>query len=186
MILGVDSGLATFGWALLDDSCCSFVDLGVVIAPKTDDPVTLDRARRCVPHSRLLAKKAQGVSVIVVERMSFPPGAGMNAAVPIALSWGVVIGVHAMLEPSPKLLTIAPQRWQREVLPHAGRAIDYAELAYVAGQHLLRRHPKAWSMLQRIDEKHHNHAIDAAMIALVAALRPHRCEVVEEGWQAAS
>ena len=186
--------MKTFGWALLDDETCSFVDLGVVIAPMDDDaPVTLDRARRCVPQANVLAERMPGVHVVVAERMSFPPGAGMKAAVPIALSWGVVIGVRAMCNPRPRLMTIAPQRWQREVLPNAGREVDYATLARTAATYILANHPAAAKALLAIKCTHPRghkqneicpdrfHAIDAAMIALVGTLRPHRCDVVEEG-----
>jgi hypothetical protein len=179
MILGVDTGLATFGWALLDERACSFVDLGVVITKKLPGAkVTLDRARRCTAQAAAIAERARGCSTIVVEQMSFPPG-GANAMVPIALSWGVVLGIAAMLDPRPRLLTIAPQRWQREVLPNAGRAVDYDELARAAGEHLLSRHPRARDALRRIPEGRRNHAVDAAMIALCGALRPQRCEGVD-------
>jgi len=178
MILGVDTGMGTGGWALLDETNCSFVDVGVVITKRVKDaPVTLDRARRMTVQAGVLAAKAKGanLSSIVVERMSFPPG-GVNAMVPIALSWGALIGIHAMLDPQPRLLTIAPQRWQREVLPNAGKNVDYGELARRAAEHILSNHPRAAKAFEAIPPSQWSHAIDAAMIALVGALRPQRCE----------
>lgn len=178
MILGIDTGMATCGWALLDEKTCSFIDLGVVITKKAKgEPVTIDRARRCNVQALELTQRMRGVSTVVVERMSFPPG-GANAMVPIALSWGVVLGLIAMVEPRPELLTIAPQRWQREILPIKG-AVDYDRLARRAAQFLLSRHPRAASALRRrIPRAHWSHAIDAAMIAVVAAVHREACERV--------
>ncbi|HEY1814880.1 MAG TPA: hypothetical protein VGG74_21180 [Kofleriaceae bacterium] len=180
MILGIDTGLATFGWALLDDTACSFVDLGVVITKPVegDRAVTLDRAARANAQAVVIAERAKGCHTIVVERMSFPPG-GANALVPIALSWGVAIGVIATLAPRPRLLTIAPQRWQREVLPNAGKQVDYDELAHNAATYLLANHPRASEKLRAIKKVDRNHAIDAAMLALVGALMPAKCERIE-------
>lgn len=181
MILGVDGGLATCGWALLDETRREFMDLGVIVQPKTDGArtMTLERARRITVQAQVLAQKVPGCSRIVVEQMSFPPG-GANAMVPIALGWGALLGIVAMLDPRPRLLTLSPQRWQREVVPYAGKQVDYEELAEAAAAHILRRHPKAHAALMRIPPSHRSHALDAAMIALVGALRPHRCDEVGE------
>lgn len=183
MILGVDTGMGTGGWALLDEKTCSFHDLGVVLTKKSKKAsISLDRARRMTVQAAVLASKAKAVdlTMIVVEQMSFPPG-GVKAAAPILLSWGALLGIVAMMDPQPRLLTIAPQRWQREVLPNAGKAVDYDELADAAARHILQRHPRAAAKLEAIPEKHRNHAIDAAMIALVGALRPQRCERISDG-----
>ena len=182
MILGIDGGLATCGWALLDDARCEFVDLGVIMQPKRDDSartMTLERARRLTVQARVIAQKAPGCSRIVVEQMSLPVGGSVNAVVGIALSWGALVGIVAMTEPRPHLLTIAPQRWQREVVPYAGKQVDYDELAEAAAAHILRRHPRAHAALMRIPMSYRSHALDAAMITLVGALRPHRCDEVE-------
>lgn len=182
MILGVDGGMATGGWALLDEQRCEFLDLGVWTTSKScDELVSLDRARRCNVHADILAEKSMGCATIVVERISLPPGGGANAMVPISMSWGVIIGIRAMhQQPKPRLLTISPQKWQREVLPSGKGEVDYDRLALAAGAHILRRHPKAAAKLARIRESERNHAIDAAMIALCGALRPDRCDVIAE------
>jgi hypothetical protein len=191
MILGIDNGTATCGWALLDETTCEFVDMGVVIQPKRDDSrtVTLERERRANLQAQILASKAPGASTIVLEQMSFASGppcklckrrGHANAMISVGMSWGIVLGIVAMLDPRPRLLTIAPQRWQREVLPNAGRSVDYDELARIAAHHLLLRHPKAVAALGRINASDRNHAVDAAMIALVAGLRPQKCDQVGE------
>lgn len=183
MILGIDGGLATCGWALLDEGNCEFIDLGVIVQKKRENgarTMTLERARRITVQAQVIAQKVPGVSRIVVEQMSFPPG-GANAIVPIALGWGALLGIVAMLDPRPRLLTLSPQRWQREVVPYAGKQVDYEDIAEAAAAHLLRRHPRAHSALMRIPPSHRSHALDAAMIALVGALRPHRCDEVAGG-----
>ena len=190
MILGLDTGTATCGWALLDDARCEFVDLGVVVQPKRDEArtATLERERRAHNQARVITSKAPGCSTVVVEQLSLGIR-GKIACLSVGLSWGIILGSVAQLEalghPRPRLLTIAPQRWQREVLPSAEGEVDYEELARRAAAHLLRRHPRASAALERIPAKHRNHAIDAAMIALVGALRPHRCDAVGETKEAA-
>jgi Holliday junction resolvasome RuvABC endonuclease subunit len=180
VILGVDTGLATCGWALLDERACSFVDLGVVTQKAVKGrTITLDRIQRANALAQVLGSHVRGVSIVVVESLSLGmPGA--IAKLSVGLSWGTLLGIVAMLDPKPRLLTIAPQRWQREVLPNAGKSVDYDELARAAAEHLLARHPAAARALRRIPESKRNHAIDAAMIALCGALRPQRCEDVGE------
>lgn len=177
MILGIDTGLATCGWALLDERRCELVDLGVVLTKKHGaEAVTIDRARRALTQAQVIAEKAVGVKTIVVERMSFPRN--MGAAVSIALSWGVALGLVSMLDPRPRLLAIAPQKWQREILPDTKGRVDYERLERAAAAHVRRRHPRVRTALWRIPERHRNHALDAAMIALVAGLRPTHCDVI--------
>jgi hypothetical protein len=185
VILGVDTGIATCGWALLDEEKCSFVDLGVLIQPPLEgEKITLDRIKRSCALAQVLATRAPGCSVVAVESLNL----GMPGAIgklSVGLAWGVVLGVVAMIDPSPSLLTIPPQRWQRQVLPHAGKQVDYDELATAAGAYILRNHPRAAKALEAIKPKDRNHAIDAAMIALCAALRPSKCDRVTPGGKAA-
>lgn len=188
MILGVHSSsdrTPACGWALLDPVRCTFEDLGVVITkPIKGGNVTLDRARRCNVQAGVLAVKAQGCDTVIVEQMTLP--SDKAAVLPTALSWGVVLGIVASMDPKPRLLTIPTQRWQREVLPSAGKQVDYDELARAAAMHILRRHPKAALALRRIPETQRHHAIAAAMIALCAALRPKRCEQITAACRAAT
>jgi hypothetical protein len=187
MILGIDTGMRTVGWSLLDERTCSFRDLGTVETEPMDEHVTIDRARRSSIGAKVIAEKAPGCSLIVVEQMSFPGGkpcrickrrCGPKQVVPIALSWGVVLGIVAMLDPQPRLLTISPQRWQRMVQPNAGRKVDYGELSRAAAKFILTKHPRAAMSLLKIPNGLREHAIDASMIALAGALRPHACDEV--------
>lgn len=179
MILGIDTGIATCGWAELDERKCSFVDLGVVVQkPLEGEKITLDRIQRSAAIAEVLAKHAPGCAVVAVESLNL----GMPGAIgklSVGLAWGVVLGIVATLDPKPRLLTIPPQRWQREVLPTAGKKVNYDELATAAGAYILRNHPRAAKALAAIKPEHRSHAIDAAMIALCAHLRPNRCDTVE-------
>lgn len=164
---------------MLDERRCEFLDLGVVIQKprKGTTDVAMDRVRRCNILAQRIADRAVGCTLIVVEQLSLGVP-GSIAKLSLGLSWGVVAGVCAAMSPRPKLLTIAPQRWQREVMPNTTKRVDYDALSRAAAKHILTRHPRAVEALERIAKKDRNHAIDAAMIALVGALRPHRCEVV--------
>ncbi len=179
MILGIDTGISTFGWARLDEERQTFIDLGVVVQPKQGKARTasLERARRANTLADVLAEKAPGCSLIVVEQMSFGmPGA--LAKVSIGMSWGIVLGVAATMQPPPRLITIAPQRWQRQVLVHSGKRVDQDKLARVAAAHIVKYHPHAAKQLRAIPKKQRVHALDAAMIALCGALRRDKCDEV--------
>jgi hypothetical protein len=177
MILGVDTGLATCGWALLDERTCEVTDLGVVLTEhEQGTKVTLDRAKRALVQAHELALRARGVGTVVVEAMSFPPG-GANAMVSIALSWGLALGVAAAQSTPPTVLTISPQRWQREVVPISGKRVNYPLVAAEI-ERLVRRHESAARKLDAIPVRHRNHALDAAALAVIGALRPRACMAV--------
>jgi hypothetical protein len=172
VILGLNIAAARCGWALLDEQTCSFQDLGVVAPHRfKGQTVTLDRARAGSLHAQVLAAKAPGCTAIVVEQLSLE---ALDQAEQLALgmSWGIVLGVIATMEPAPSLFSIPAGRWQREVLPNAptGREID-AELARAAAAHILRSHPKAAKALRAIADADRPHAMTAAMIALCGFLR---------------
>ncbi len=173
MILGVAAGVATCGYAVLDEREHRFVDLGVAVTKKPDGALTLDRARRYNTQARILAEKIAGCSTVVVERL--PDDTNV---MPIALSWGVVLGLVASMPVHPRLLTIAPQKWQRAVLPNIGKADDYDVLARTAAKHLLARHPNVVAAFNRIDPKDRSRAISACMLALVGGLRAELCEEI--------
>lgn len=177
MILGIDTGLATFGWALLDEDRCRFLEVGVVTTRKVDgEKVSIGRARRLLGQAKILPAKMTGCRAIVVEQLSFPPG-GVKAAAPILLSYGAVIGAAIASAPTAELLTVAPKAWRSEVVPNASDGDEGYERVYEVGSYLLRRHP-AKASLERIRESHRTHAVDAAMIALAGHLRRERCQTI--------
>lgn len=167
MILGLDIRSTICGWSLLDETSSSFVGLGVHAvgrAPRPDRS-TLSQVDRGHGLARVLAVRAPGCSTVVVERW-------IPEALPeldVGLAWGTVLGVVATLAPRPRLLTVEPYRWQREVL--LGQRSAGEDRAYANAAYLLRGHPKAEDSLRRMPLRDREPAIAAAMIALHAALR---------------
>ncbi len=174
-VLGIDSGLATFGWALLDEDTLEPLNLGVIVTkPNGDLPVTLDRSLRLLTQTDVVIEAVRGCRTVVIEQMSFPPG-GANAISAISLSYGAAVGVIAALNPRPRMLTISPQKWQRLVLETDAKKVDY-ETVYAAGCAFVQeRAPKVYASLLTIPAQHRNHAIDAMLLALVGAMRPDAC-----------
>lgn len=151
IILGIHMDLATCGWASLDTERRAFVDLG-------SKATTLE-----MRSSDVLAEKVCGADVVAVERAHLMRGGF------------VAMNLIAMVEPPPRLLTIAPQRWQREVLPNLLLTQpNRDELALKAAAHILMRHPAVASKLEAIEPEERYHAIVAAMLALVATLQMER------------
>jgi hypothetical protein len=171
VILGLDVDAARCGWALLDEQTCSFLDLGVVAPHRfRGATVTLDRVRAGSHYAQVVASKAPGCAAVVVEQLALE-SMSSDDRLAIGVSWGIVLGAIATVEPAPALLSIPAGRWQREVLPNAvGRDVD-PKLARAAAAHILRSHPKATKALKGIAEADRVHAMNAAMIALTGFLR---------------
>lgn len=185
MILGIDTGLATCGWALFSPEQRRFTGLGVIELPKSSRKVhaNVERVQRAAKQANEVrdildgpAFMAGGELTVVVEQMSF--GGGANSIAPIALSWGIVLGLIARQQHSTRLLTIAPQRWQRLVQPAAKRKVNYPKLERAMTGYLDKSSHEAFVALQVLPRSKRNHAIDACALALVGALRPHECEEV--------
>lgn len=176
MILGVDTGNRTFGWARFDHAKRRFDGIGAMelennkALQKTDD-----QGDRVITIGGVLTEKIVGCDIVVVERMSFPPG-GM---VPIALGFAVTVGVARACLDRPAVYTVKPQTWQRAVLPGSGKKVDYVELERVVGEYV-RRNPETAIELDSLPPKLRNHALDAAAIAMMGAFRLHECRLVKE------
>lgn len=69
-----------------------------------------------------------------------------------------------------KVVTLPRGRWQRAVLPNAGRKLDEV-LAHVAAKFILHKHPRVPPALELVEPSSRRHVIEAAMIALTGALR---------------
>lgn len=167
MILGLDLRAGVCGWSLLDEQARSFVNLGVHALGRVSqlEHATLTRLDRVHGLARVVAARAPGCSVIVVERWH----PGVIGELEAGVAWGSVIGVAAAMTPRPRLLTVEAERWQREVL--LGERDASEDLAYAAAAHLLRGHPRADSAMHRLSPREREPAIAAAMIALYGTLR---------------
>lgn len=176
MILGIDPGLATCGWAVLD-SAGRVADLGLIAsAPNRKLDESTDRARRAAAQSDILRDVARRhhVRTIACEAMSFggPPSARFAMAVSLGLSWGVVTDLAIAIGAG--LYSIAPKLWQHAIQPgSSGAGIDYpkleAAIAKYVGQH-------AVAALALIPESKRNHPLDAVGIGLFAALRREQAD----------
>lgn len=175
MILAIDPGLATCGWAVLDDDA-RVVDLGVILSERdsTIDEST-DRARRADHQADQLSSIAivNSVGEMGCEAMSFggPPAARFRMAISVGLSWGVVTGVARTLGIG--LYSVAPKLWQRAVQPSAKKSVNYTKLeaaltAYVSEQ--------AFASLKSITRANRNHAIDAVGIGMFVKLRREQAD----------
>lgn len=177
MILGIDPGLGTCGWAVVD-ATAHVIELGLLeSAPDGDLDEAVDRARRELAQVDALAAVAQryDVRAICAEAMSFggPPSARFAMAVSLGLSWGGICGLVSTLGVG--LYCVPPKRWQHEVQPEAGKKIDYAALERAMDDFI--RGP-AREQLHALAARKRNHPIDAAAIGLFGALKPLEVDVI--------
>jgi hypothetical protein len=183
VIGGVDTGMGTCGWARFDEHARRFVGIGAIATDKADGKQkTDDQGDRIDLVADVLEESLRGCDVIVVERMSFASAASIA---PIALCFGVVIGIARSMRPRPRVLTVKPQVWQRAVQPTAGKRVDYDELEREVDA-FVRRDPACALMLDLIDPKLRNHALDAGAMALMGAFRLNQCRPVGGRRDAAS
>lgn len=168
--LGVDTGIATCGWAVVDPST-RLVDFGVLIAPKGNDDAQRDRIVRARLQSEQLFSviAERNVDLIVGEGLSFGFGPRPNAIAGVCLSWGVLVGLATATNCD--LLDLPPKVWQHRVQAHDGK-VDYDAVAaevegYIRGQGL-------GTKLETIIPSNRNHAFDAVAIATYAAVYHRR------------
>lgn len=179
MILAVDPGLATCGWAVVAPSTGEVVDLGVVISPSDPDADdTVDRARREAKQCAALLEVARRhrVTRIVAESVSLggPPRARLPMALSLSLSWGGLCMLAIAL--GAELLEVKPKVWQHQCAPGLKR-IDYDKL-FAAIAAVLRCNPDLTKLLRSIAESDRNHALDACGIGFVGALMPQLATVI--------
>ena len=167
MILGLDLRSSVCGWTLLDETTSSFMNLGVQTLGRAGrlQETTLTRLDRSYGLARVLAAHATGCTAIVVERWVPEKLPELD----VGLAWGSLLGVVATINPRPRLLTLEPERWQREVL--LGKREHDRETAYTTAAYVLRGHPRAEAALRRLPLREREPAIAAAMIALYGVLR---------------
>lgn len=180
MILAIDPGLATCGWAVVTPRTGRVLALGVLLSqPDAKLDESTDRARRASVQAIALRQVARstGCTTIAAEAMSFggPPNARFAMAVSLGLSWGVIAGLAVAT--GAELLEIPPKRWQHAIDPEA-TTIDYEVVfrklsEFVAGA--------ASTQLAAIKERHRNHAIDACGIGVFAALMPDATTRITRG-----
>lgn len=175
MILALDPGLATCGYAIVRPRTAHVVELGVLTSKPSGADESTDRARRTVRQVATLCGIARRyeVTAIAAEAMSFGghPKARFNMAVALCLSWGAIAGLaHAL---NVDLLEVQPKQWQHAILPDVVGKVDYAEVfkalsRFVEGQAC---------HLQSIKQSDRNHALDAVGVGVYAALIPNATSI---------
>lgn len=176
MILGVDTGNRTFGWARFDHAKRRFDGLGALeLVHDKSVQKTDDQGDRAITIAGLLVALVRDCDTVVVERMSFPPG----GQVPIALGFAIAIGVARSQPHAPHVYTVKPQTWQRAVLPTSAKKVDYREISRVVGEYVRKDETSAHA-LDRLEPRLREHALDAGAIAMMGAFRLHECRRVKE------
>ncbi len=170
MILAVDPGLATCGWALVRPHTGRVVSLGVLTSsPAEGVDEWTDRARRISDQAGFLADlcKRHGVRTIAAEAISCggPPSARFSMGTSLCLSWGVLVGIACSMRID--LDEVTPKQWQHAVCPDVVKIeyeLVFAQLTrFVEGQ--------AAQALWSIKPKLRNHALDAVGVGVFAAIK---------------
>lgn len=184
MILAIDPGIATCGWAVVTPGRGELVDLGVIISPPDSDvDGSTDRARRLAEQAALFRAiaTAYAVTTIAVEAVSLggPPKARLAMGMCLSLSWGAL--VMLAIDLGAALLEIRPKQWQGAIQEGA-KKIDYDALFIAMTAHIRGTpgHEVVAEQLGAIAERHRNHALDAGGIGIFAALRPHLANRIVE------
>lgn len=165
MILGIDPGLTTFGWAKLS-SRAQVIDLGILVQPTKKK--AKDHAGRTHRQALLVDELVHDCTTVVAEALSFPRF--HSAVASLALSWGVILGVCTAR--GLRVVSVSPQKWQHAAAAQAGGSIDYELLVKQLELHV-RTHaaPRAVAALDAITVSKRSHALDAVGVALYGAVR---------------
>ncbi len=169
MILALDPGLGTLGYAVVTPKTARVRELGTLTSEPTPGVIdSTDRARRAVRQAATLYEigRRHRCTAIAAEAMSFggPPKARHAMAIALCLSWGAIAGLAAALDID--LLEVTPKSWQHAILPGVTK-IDYdavfAALSAFVGE----------AELNAIPASLRNHALDAVGVGVYAALIPN-------------
>lgn len=178
MILGIDPGLATFGWARIARTG-QVVDLGVLELPAKGK--RKDHAGRSLRQAGTVLELLAGIDLVVAEALSFPKHHAGVAS--LCLSWGVLVGACAAR--SVPIMGVRPQVWQHAAARDDASTVDYGDLLMRLELHVeAHGTPEAVASLHRIAASKRTHALDAAGVGLygvvhrdhplVGAVQPRR------------
>lgn len=170
MILAIDPGLATCGWALVAAHTGRVHDLGVLIT-KSNSKLGkgIDRVARLEWQTQKLYDLVNGdwgVRSIAAEAMSFPRGR-TAAIVSLCLSWGAIVGL-AMSRSLP-IRQIQPKRWRSAVVPGSVGETGYDAVFAALSEFV---DEQAAESLAKIKPGDRTHALDAVGVGVYAALTP--------------
>jgi len=168
VILAVDPGLATCGWAVVRPGTARVIALGVITTERDADiGKNTDRLQRTAHQASVLADLVEehDVDVIAAEALSFPPKARVAGVSSLCLSWGVLAGISRSC--GTELIEVPPKQWQHAVMPGVER-IDYAMLFVKLTRFA---ESQGAARLLAINKGDRSHALDAMGVGIYAALR---------------
>lgn len=179
MLIAVDPGLATFGYAVLDERGVVH-DLGVVTSESSAKKLGKHRDRR--ERLRLQARAldavmrrwgARGLLTLVAEEMSFKRGK-LTQIISMALSWGDLVGLAVAHGAADR--AIPPKTWQRALfdpdeLAAMGTSTDYARVEAKLSEYATEQ---CRDKLAAIARSKRNHALDAIGVGVYAAMTPEQ------------
>jgi hypothetical protein len=167
VILAVDTGTATLGWALVSRRGMVH-DLGALLL-KRDQARSVhdDYLRRVEKQADVLGALLPGVTMLVGEALSFARSAKATASV--SLCWGMLVALSRTR--GVRLWSVPPKRWQHALLHTPARQpVDYDVLARRITEHVARTAaPKARSAVAALKASERTHALDAAGIGIYTA-----------------
>lgn len=173
MLLAIDPGLATLGYALVDQNGAVH-ELGVLLSESEAKKLgkQADRQVRLEAQARdlddIMRRWQRYLTGIVAEELSFNVKRHTQV-VSLCLSWGGIVGLARKYDV--EIRSVPPKTWQRAVAPAAvkGKAIDY-EIVF----ELLSKYVGEQCRIQlvAIRPAAQNHALDAVGVGVFAAMRP--------------
>jgi Holliday junction resolvasome RuvABC endonuclease subunit len=165
VILGLDPGLASCGWAIVAPGTGRVVDLGVIVTePDPAIAKSTDRARRVLAIVGTMGELVATHHVTAIAAEAALTFGHVGAAAAQNLCWGAVIGLtHAL---GLELVEVVAKQWQRAIVPGAGK-VTYALVESALAGYL-------GPQLERLPKAQRTHAADAVGIGLYAAFRGTR------------
>lgn len=164
LALGIDTGIATAGWALAARSG-RVVACGVIVLPRDKTQgARADLVARATQQAARLTVQLERATCVVCEAVSWGmPGA--NARAMTAMSVGIVLGLAAAAQKPVHF--VPPKTWQDLVAPRRKKG-DYAAVSAAIFTHLQRSGLGA--TVAAIKTADRNHAFDATALAVYGAL----------------
>lgn len=162
MILAIDTGLGSLGWALVSDG--HVFNCGAQLLPVIDGESVHDGFQRRV-HEQVrghLARVGQ-CDAIVAESLSFARSSKAVAAV--SLCWGALVAVAHMRGLA--LTAVTPKEWQHALAGRKGK-VDQSQLADRIERFVCRTSSRGASALAQLSSKQMPHALDACGIGIYA------------------
>ncbi len=190
MILAVDPGLATCGWAVVEPGTGRVLDLGAILS-KPDANLTKQADRivrlRHQADTLELVIAEHNCGAIAAEALSFNPFGQGQMIASLCLSWGMLVGLSSSW--SIPIVDVSPKQWQHAVLGE--RAAQVVIHTNAKGKHrAVKRKPKveysevfdalhvyvegmSISVVQKllaITKGQRNHPLDAVGVGVYASL----------------